>query len=147
MNTEIDISYMTLQTKRLTLRPWKQTDLDDFYAYASVDGVGQMAGWKPHDNKEESQTILNMFLEEKKTWNIREKLYGVVRHPMYMATLLLLLMMPLVLGSLISFVSMLAYLPIIGKRIRNEERVLEEGLEGYREYKERVKYKVIPFIW
>lgn len=105
-----------------------------------------MAGWKPHDNKEESQTILNMFLEEKKTWNIRGKLYGVVRHPMYMATLLLLLMMPLVLGSLISFVLMLAYLPIIGKRIRNEEKVLEEGLEGYREYKERVKYKVIPFI-
>ena len=74
-------------------------------------------------------------------------LYGVVRHPMYMATLVLFLAMPLVLGSLPSFAVMLLYIPIIAKRIRNEEAVLEEGLEGYREYKTRVKYKVIPFIW
>lgn len=74
-------------------------------------------------------------------------LYGVVRHPMYMATMLLFLMMPLVLGSPVSFVIMLAYPPIIAKRIRNEERVLEEGLPGYRAYKERVRYKVIPFVW
>ena len=70
-------------------------------------------------------------------------LYGIVRHPMYMSTVFLFLSMPLVLGSLISFVIMLAYIPIIAKRIRNEEKVLEEGLEGYREYKNKVRYKVI----
>ena len=74
-------------------------------------------------------------------------LYGVVRHPMYMTTLILFLSMPLVLGSLISFVITLAYIPIIAKRIRNEENVLEEGLEGYTDYKKRVRYKVIPYIW
>ena len=74
-------------------------------------------------------------------------LYGLVRHPMYMSTLLLFLAMPLVLGSVISFVIMLAYIPIIAKRIRNEELVLESGLEGYADYKKRVKYKVIPFVW
>ena len=74
-------------------------------------------------------------------------LYGVVRHPMYMTTLLLFLSMPLVLGSLISFFITLLYIPIIAKRIRNEEKVLEEGLEGYIDYKKRIKYKVIPFIW
>lgn len=74
-------------------------------------------------------------------------LYGVVRHPMYMSTLLLFLSMPLVLGSVISFVILLAYIPIIAKRIRNEEKVLENGLEGYTEYKKRVRYKVIPFVW
>ncbi len=74
-------------------------------------------------------------------------LYGVVRHPMYMSTLFLFLAMPLVLGSLISFLVMLLYIPIIVKRIRNEEQVLEEGLKGYTEYKQKVKYRVIPFIW
>ena len=74
-------------------------------------------------------------------------LYGVVRHPMYMATTVLFLAMPLVLGSPFSFVIMLLYLPLIAKRIKNEETVLEEGLDGYKEYKQRVKYKVIPFIW
>ena len=74
-------------------------------------------------------------------------LYGVVRHPMYAATLLLFLAMPLVLGSVIAFVILLGYIPLIAKRIRNEEQVLERGLKGYREYRRRVKYKVIPFIW
>lgn len=74
-------------------------------------------------------------------------LYGIVRHPMYMSTLFLFLAMPLVLGSVISFLIMLLYIPIIAKRIRNEEQVLEEDLEGYAEYKQKVKYKVIPFIW
>ena len=74
-------------------------------------------------------------------------LYGIVRHPMYMVTLFLFLSMPLVLGSPFSFVISLAYLPIIAGRIRNEEKVLESGLEGYREYKNRVRYKVIPFVW
>ena len=62
MNTEIDISNVTLHTDRMILRPWRQTDLDDLYAYASVDGVGQMAGWKPHESKEESQKILGRII-------------------------------------------------------------------------------------
>lgn len=74
-------------------------------------------------------------------------LYGVVRHPMYAATLVLFLAMPLVLASLWSFLIMLFYIPVIAKRIRNEEVVLEQGLEGYKEYKQQVKYKVIPFVW
>lgn len=74
-------------------------------------------------------------------------LYGLVRHPMYLATLLLFFAMPLILGSLLSFVIMLAYIPIIVKRIQNEEEILELGLEGYVEYKERVKYRLIPYIW
>lgn len=69
-------------------------------------------------------------------------LYGIVRHPMYMSTLFLFLSMPLVLGSVLSFGIMLAYIPIIAKRIRNEEQLLE----GYRDYKKRVRYQVIPFI-
>ena len=74
-------------------------------------------------------------------------LYGIVRHPMYMATVFLFLAMPLVLGSVISFVIMLCYIPIIAKRIRNEEKVLTEGLQGYEEYKRKVKYRLVPFIW
>ena len=74
-------------------------------------------------------------------------LYGVVRHPMYMATTILFLAMPLVLASPISFFIMLGYIPVIAKRIKNEEKVLEEGLEGYAEYKKKVKYRVIPFVW
>ena len=74
-------------------------------------------------------------------------LYGVVRHPMYMATTILFLVMPLVLASPISFGIMLLYIPLIAKRIRNEEKVLEHGLEGYSEYKQKVKYRILPFIW
>ena len=74
-------------------------------------------------------------------------LYGVVRHPMYMSTLLLFLSMPLVLGSPVSFAVTLAYIPIIARRIRNEEDVLERGLEGYAEYRKKVRYRIIPFIW
>lgn len=74
-------------------------------------------------------------------------LYGIVRHPMYTSTLFLFLAMPLVLGSPISFVILLAYLPIIVKRIRNEEQVLEEGLDGYTAYKQRVRYRLIPYVW
>lgn len=74
-------------------------------------------------------------------------LYGIVRHPMYSATLLLFLSMPLVLGSVVSFVIFLAYPVIIVKRIRNEENVLEAELAGYAEYKRKVRYRLIPFIW
>ena len=74
-------------------------------------------------------------------------LYGLVRHPMYMSTLLLFLSMPLILGSLYSFLLMLLYVPIIAKRIRNEEQVLEQGLAGYADYKRRVRYRIIPYVW
>ena len=74
-------------------------------------------------------------------------LYGIVRHPMYSATLILFLAMPLVLNSVWSFVLMLLYIPIIVKRIRNEEIVLERDLAGYKEYKQRVRYRLIPFVW
>lgn len=74
-------------------------------------------------------------------------LYGIVRHPMYMATVILFLAMPLVLGSVLSFLIMLCYIPIIVKRIGNEEQVLEKGLPGYREYREKVRYRLIPGIW
>ena len=74
-------------------------------------------------------------------------LYSIVRHPMYAATLLLFLSMPLVLGSLISFVIFLAYPFIIAKRIKHEEEFLEKELIGYKEYKQKVKYRLIPFIW
>ena len=74
-------------------------------------------------------------------------LYGIVRHPMYTATLFLFLSMPLILNSLPSFIVMLAYIPIIIKRINNEEEVLEKDLKGYKEYKQKVKYRLIPYIY
>ena len=74
-------------------------------------------------------------------------LYGIVRHPMYMVTVFLFLAMPLVLGSVIAFVIMLGYLPVIIKRIRNEELVLEAGLPGYDRYMKKVRYRLIPFVW
>lgn len=74
-------------------------------------------------------------------------LYGVVRHPMYFATLILFLSMPLVLGSLVSFFVFLLYPILIIIRIINEEKFLEKELEGYIEYKKKVKYRLIPFIW
>ncbi len=74
-------------------------------------------------------------------------LYGIVRHPMYTSTIFLFLSMPLVLDSIFSFIVMLVYPIIIIFRIRNEERVLENELIGYEEYKEKVKYKLIPYLW
>ena len=74
-------------------------------------------------------------------------LYSIVRHPMYMATIILFLSMPLVLGSIISFIVFLIYPFIIIKRLKNEEEFLEKELKGYKEYKEKVKYRLIPFIW
>ena len=74
-------------------------------------------------------------------------LYGVVRHPMYSATLLLFLSMPLVLGSLLSFVIFLLYPVLIANRLKHEEELLEQELAGYSDYKQAVKYRLIPFIW
>lgn len=73
MNTVVDISKVTLKTKRLILRPWEAADLNDLYEYASVDGVGQMAGWAPHKSIEESKKILQMFIDEKKTFAVEYK--------------------------------------------------------------------------
>ena len=74
-------------------------------------------------------------------------LYGIVRHPMYSVTLLLFLSMPIVLGSVYAFLIFLVYPFIIAKRIRHEEGLLEKELSGYREYKQKVKFRLIPFIW
>ena len=68
MNVEIDITNVVLTTERLTLRPWLLSDLDDLYEYASVDGVGQMAGWKPHESREEALEILRRFIDRKRTF-------------------------------------------------------------------------------
>jgi len=70
MNVRINISGVMLITERLVLRPFRREDLEDFYAYASVDGVGQMAGWLPHESREASEAILNEFIEGKKTFAI-----------------------------------------------------------------------------
>ncbi|MBR0136866.1 MAG: isoprenylcysteine carboxylmethyltransferase family protein [Erysipelotrichaceae bacterium] len=74
-------------------------------------------------------------------------LYGIVRHPMYMATIFLFLSMPLILNCWPSFVIMLVYLPLIAKRALNEEEVLSKELEGYEEYMKKIRYRIIPFIW
>ena len=84
---------------------------------------------------------------EKKQKLIDTGLYGIVRHPMYLATIFLFLSMSLILGSLFSFLVFLLYPFIIIKRLNNEEKVLEKDLKGYKEYKKKVKYKLIPFIW
>ena len=93
-------------------------------------------------------TYLSRTIEVQENQKVIDRgLYGIVRHPMYLATTVLFLAMPLVLASPVSFLIMLLYIPLIAKRIKNEEKVLEEGLEGYREYEQRVKYRVIPFVW
>ena len=68
MNAQIDISNTVLKTERLILRNWRQEDLDDFYEYARVDGVGQMAGWLPHESRETTQMVLDSFITHKKTF-------------------------------------------------------------------------------
>ena len=73
MNKQIDITNVVLTTDRLTLRPWRESDLNDFYEYASVDGVGQMAGWNPHRNLEESKAILSRFSEGKRVFALEYK--------------------------------------------------------------------------
>ena len=84
---------------------------------------------------------------EKEQKLIDTGLYGIVRHPMYTATIVLFLSIPLILGSILSFVVFLAYPFIIVKRIKNEEEVMEKELLGYSKYKEKVKYKLIPYVW
>ena len=78
MNAVIDITGVTLETDRLLLRPWKESDLDDFYEYASVPGVGEMAGWPPHADKDVSRTVLERFINGKKTFALVYKENGKV---------------------------------------------------------------------
>ena len=96
-----------------------------------------------HENTYLSRTI--KVVEGQKV--ISSGLYGIVRHPMYFATILLFMAMPLVLGSLVSFVVFWAYPFIIAARIKNEEKVLSKELDGYEEYKKKVKYRMLPFVW
>lgn len=93
-------------------------------------------------------TYLSRTIEKQENQKVIDSgLYALVRHPMYSATLLLFLSMPLVLGSIYAFIIFLVYPFIIVKRIKNEEEFLEKELEGYKEYKEKVKYRLIPFVW
>lgn len=93
-------------------------------------------------------TYLSRTIEVQKNQTVIDTgLYGIVRHPMYSATVILFLAMPLVLGSLLSFAVFLFYPMLIAKRIRNEEQVLEAELDGYTNYKKKVRYRLIPFVW
>lgn len=93
-------------------------------------------------------TYLSRTIEVQKNQKVIDTgLYGIVRHPMYAVTIVLFLTMPLILGSIISFVVFLIYPIIIAKRIKNEEEVLEKNLVGYKEYKKKVKYRLFPFVW
>ncbi len=93
-------------------------------------------------------TYLSRTIEVQKNQKVIDTgLYGIVRHPMYSATILLFLSMPLVLGSLISFAVFLIYPFLISIRIKDEEKLLEKELKGYKEYKQKVKYRLVPFIW
>ncbi len=78
MNAPVDITNIRIETPRLILRPWRQSDLDDFYEYAGVDGVGQMAGWQPHESIQKSQMILDLFIREKKTFALELRENGKV---------------------------------------------------------------------
>ena len=78
MNAPVDVTNIRIETDRLILRPWRQEDLEDFYEYARVDGVGQMAGWQPHESMEKSQAILDCFIREKKTFALELKESGKV---------------------------------------------------------------------
>lgn len=93
-------------------------------------------------------TYLSRTIKVDKDQQVIDKgLYGIIRHPMYFATILLFLSMPLILGSIFSFIIFLMYIPLIAIRVINEEKVLEKELNGYTEYKKKVKYRIIPFIW
>ena len=102
---------------------------------------------KKKEKLEKKEAKLKVKQEKKEQKLIDTGLYGIVRHPMYSVTLLLFLSMPIVLGSVYAFLIFLAYPFIITNRIKHEEKFLEEKLDGYRAYKQKVKYRLIPFIW
>lgn len=78
MNAPVDVTGIRIETDRLILRPWRESDVEDFYEYASVDGVGQMAGWQPHKSLEETKTVLDLFMEQKKSFALELKESGKV---------------------------------------------------------------------
>lgn len=93
-------------------------------------------------------TYLSRIIEVQKEQKVIDTgLYRIVRHPMYFSTILLFLSFPIVLGSVFSFIIFLGFPFLLVKRIKNEEEVLEKELDGYKEYKQKVKYRLIPFIW
>ena len=111
-------------------------------------GVLFLAGYILYAEVLRENTYLSRTIEVQENQKVIDTgLYGIVRHPMYSATLILFLSMPLVLGSVYSFLIFLVYPFIIAKRIKGEEEFLEKELNGYREYKQKVKYRLIPFIW
>ena len=95
----------------------------------------------------ENQFLSRTIEVEEKQKVIDTGLYGIVRHPMYTSTIILFLTMPLILGSLISFLIFFVYPLLIILRIKNEEEILERDLKGYKEYKNKVKYRLIPYFW
>ncbi len=95
----------------------------------------------------ENSFLLRTVEVEKDQKVVDTGLYGIIRHPMYAITIVLFLSMPLILGSLLSFIIFFAYPYLIVKRIKNEEEVLEKDLKGYKEYKKKVQYRLIPYIW
>ena len=118
------------------------------WAVSVIGAILFLAAYALYAEVLRENTFLSRTIEVQESQKVIDSgLYGLVRHPMYMATVLLFLAMPLVLGSVLSFVIMLAYIPIIVRRIRNEEEVLTEGLAGYAEYRRKVKYRLIPFVW
>lgn len=118
-------------------------------AWAVWIGVGVfLAAYLMYAEVLRENTYLSRTVEVQENQRVIDTgLYGIVRHPMYSATLFLFLSMGIVLGSPISVAILLLYIPIIALRMKNEEQVLEKGLDGYKAYKTRVRYKVIPFIW
>ena len=117
-------------------------------AVSVIAAVIFLAGYGMYAEVLRENTYLSRTVEVQEDQKVIDTgLYGIVRHPMYTATLLMFLAMPLVLGSVIALAVFLAYPVIIIARLNNEEQVLEEGLKGYTEYKQKVKYRLLPFIW
>ena len=117
-------------------------------AISVIAAVIFLAGYGMYAEVLRENTYLSRTVEVQEDQKVIDTgLYGIVRHPMYTATLLMFLAMPLVLGSVIALAVFLAYPVIIIARLNNEEQVLEEGLKGYTEYKKKVKYRLLPFIW
>lgn len=113
-----------------------------------TSGVLFLLGYAMYAEVMRENAFLSRTIEVQKNQTVVSTgLYGVVRHPMYAATVLMFLAMPLVLGSWLSFFVMLVYLPLIAARIKNEEGVLTKGLDGYAAYKQKVRWRLLPHIW
>ena len=117
-------------------------------SFAAVASIVFLVSYGLYAEVLRENTYLSRTIEVQENQKVIDTgLYGVVRHPMYSATLLLFLSMPLVLGSVYAFIIFCAYPFIIAKRIKSEEQFLEKELAGYSEYKKKVKYRMVPFIW